>query len=221
MTVASTGSRRARIAAFAAVLVLASPGIFAFETWIERRDRGVVRQERDFSCGLAALATLLSTTGGSEVTENELLGELLGDRAHTAHRVKESASRIENGGVSFADLARLARVRGREAFGVRITPAALQRLRSPAIVALQVNGRAHFSVLRGLDENGVADLADPTWGNRRLSSIEFERAFLSGAGTALAPGTGRVLLVSTVAGGRAAASNAFSAPVPVYLAPRL
>ncbi|MEM9314390.1 MAG: cysteine peptidase family C39 domain-containing protein [Pseudomonadota bacterium] len=139
----------------------------AFQSWVERRDSGLVRQAYDFSCGLAALATLMNWHGVS-VTEAELLAEL-GDTWRTQQRR-----------ISFADLATLARRRGFLAQGVAVPTESLKGLRRPAIVALRTEGRDHFSVLRAVSPDGVALLADPTWGHRRMAEWTFRRA-LEGA----------------------------------------
>jgi predicted double-glycine peptidase len=146
-----------------------------------------VRQSRDYSCGLAALATVL-TRLGSPVSEEELLEEIArGDTIHPE--------------VSFSDLARLARERGFRALGVAIAPDLLPRLRGrPAIVALNVDGSAHFSVLRAAHADGAVWLADPSWGNRRLAGWEFERYFSANGER------GRVLLIVPSSTGEAGAS---------------
>lgn len=186
-----------------------------FETWVERRDHGVVRQERDFSCGLAALATILSWSVGESVTESELLRELLVQLETSTPRS------IAQGGVSFADLARLAAGRGHSVLGVEVPVAAFTTLRRPAIVALQADGQAHFSVLRAVDEDKVVWLADPTWGNRRLSMRQFERLFAHYPGAGPQEPRGRVLLVSSATPPPRTPDGFGDGPVPVYLAPRL
>jgi predicted double-glycine peptidase len=180
-----------------------------FESWVQLRDHGVVRQERDFSCGLAALATLLAADGEAGITESVLLSELEALHADAA------ISRIERGGVSFADLALLAQAHGRRAVGVQLPVSGLRRVRGPAIVALQVNGRPHFSLLRAVRPDGAVWLADPTWGNRRLSAPAFTRAF-SGA-----DGRGRALLVSAAAPDAAPLGERQGWLTSIYLAPRL
>ncbi|MEO1081431.1 MAG: cysteine peptidase family C39 domain-containing protein [Pseudomonadota bacterium] len=135
-----------------------------FQSWVERRDAGLVRQGYDFSCGLAALATLMSWQG-VRVSEAELLAEL-GD-----------SWRAENRSISFADLAMLARRLGFVAQGVAVPTESLKGLRRPAIVALRTEGRAHFSVLRAVAPDGAVLLADPTWGHRRVAAWAFRRAF--------------------------------------------
>jgi len=174
------------------VAMLATRAQFAnaFETWTEQRDRGVERQSLDYSCGLAALATLMSLGNPVRVTERDLLVQLADLRAAPDWRV------IEDRGVSFADLARLAALHGREALGLAVETRALQALKGAAIVALDLGGQAHFSVLKAVYPEGGVWLADPSWGNRRLGAWEFEALFAPNGGR------GRVLLVSPPDGAR-------------------
>jgi predicted double-glycine peptidase len=143
----------------------------------------VVRQARDFSCGIASLATLLRAWGIDAVTEAGLLRDLLAD----SERV--SARRLAQRGVSFAQLANLARRHGFSALGIDVATMDLQRLRHPVIVALDVGVGMHFSVLRGITASGAVLLADPSWGNRWLSAWEFRRYYEDDAGR------GRLLLI--------------------------
>lgn len=177
-----------------AVLALATAPAQAFETWVERRDAGVIRQSLDYSCGLAALATVLSDLG-TPVSEAELLSALFAGPASsqgdTPRRDADApvlsppaeapAPGAEHRDISFADLARLARQRGFSALGIAAPLETLKKLRVPAIVAMDIDGRAHFSVLRAVAHDGAALLADPSWGNRRLAAWEFERYALSDA----------------------------------------
>ena len=150
-------------------MALCAPrGVWAFDNWLTLRDAGVVRQQYDYSCGLAALATLLQLAG-EPITEDELLQTL-------AEHFPEHDP--QDGGVSMADLAWLAGVHGYPAGGFYLDEAALRELRQPVIVALSVNGRAHFSVLNSVDSQGVVHLADPSWGNRRVAAWEFSTLFV-------------------------------------------
>ena len=155
-----------------------------------RRDAEVVRQQRDYSCGLAALATLLRFDG-VHLDENELLEQLLEGRP---------GRRVDDGGVSLADLAWLAAQQGFPARGYYLDSAALRNLRQPVIVALEVNGRAHFSVLRSVSDDGVAHLADPSWGNHRVAAWEFSTMFSTENST---PGPDSSEAVAKAAPGRA------------------
>jgi len=140
----------------------------SFRNWVTLRDAGVVRQARDFSCGVAALATYLTYYLHHPVSEEELLGLL--DR-HGDDWALPADWREQ--GVSYAVLLQLARHYGLRGAGLAATPELLASLRVPAIVRLEVHGVAHFSVLRGIDDSGRVQLADPSWGNHRMNREAF------------------------------------------------
>ena len=164
-----------------------------FRNWRALRDAHLVRQERDFSCGLASLATLFTFYFGDVVGEESLLAQLfaLDDGDTEAHHRQH--------GVTLADLARLARQRGYRAAGLAVPIDALRGLRRPVLLSLNYRGLSHFSVLRGIDARGHVWLADPSWGNRQLSRAEFRSLFATQA-----DGRGRILLLGQRAGGVAA-----------------
>ena len=139
-----------------------------FRNWVTLRDTGVVRQERDFSCGIAALATYLTYYLQYPVTERELL-TLLDQRGDDWALPSDWREQ----GVSYAVLLQLAQHYGLQGAGMAVTPELLGSLMVPAIVRLEVHGVAHFSVLRGVDDSGQVQLADPSWGNHRMSREAF------------------------------------------------
>ncbi|GEM_PF-801894 len=171
-----------------------------FRNWKALRDAGVVRQERDFSCGLAALATLLTYYFDQPASEADLLARLglpdlealtntraAGNIAPAEH---ERRQQLQEQGVSLALLADLARQYGLRAQGVSIRPEALSRLSVPAIAYIEPDGEPHFTLIRGVDSYGNIQVADPSWGNRLFSAADFARVF-SVNGSA----SGRLLLV--------------------------
>lgn len=165
------------------------PCATAFEPWVARRDAGVVRQQRDFSCGTAALATLLTYHFLRPTTEAELLDALLGSLGSEG---------LQREGVSLRTLAALAEARGFTARGVAVRADALDALRAPAIAWLAPRGQPHFAVLRGISSAAV-ELADPARGNVRVSRPAFERDFIG------QDGRGRLLLLAAPAGATVAA----------------
>jgi predicted double-glycine peptidase len=139
------------------------------------RDRNVVKQRFDFSCGAAALATLLHYGFGERVTEGEVLDGLF-DLPSDA----EKADRRRTG-FSLLDLQRVAQARDYMAEGFRLTPAQLSMLDAPVIVFIEPRGYRHFAVLRGIRGDRVY-LADPSRGNIRMPAYTFLDSWLQDDG---------------------------------------
>lgn len=138
------------------------------ENWMSLRTRNVVMQDEDYSCGAAALATLLRFYWGYDVTEAELL-----DLIDSLLTDEEYADRVENG-LSMTDLRRAAVEAGFLASLRQIEPDDLVDLKIPVIVRIVKHDYEHFVVYRGMAGDRVF-LADPLRGNVRLSSAEFRR----------------------------------------------
>jgi hypothetical protein len=135
------------------------------------RDQNVVKQRFDFSCGAAALATLLRYGFGDSVTESQILVELfnlLSEEEKTAARSM---------GFSLLHLQRVAQARGYNAQGFRLEPEQLSMLGGPVIVFIEPRGYKHFAVLRGMSGDRVY-LADPSRGNIRLPAYSFLKSWL-------------------------------------------
>jgi len=140
----------------------------------ELRQANVVMQKWDISCGAAALATVLTYALDHPIAEETIARAMLRQQP-TPERIRQ------RGGFSFLDLKRFADQHGFRARAYRnLTLDHLRKLSSP-IVPIRVHGDAHFVVVRGIDDDGV-HLADPGFGNRRLSLAKFERAWLGGLG---------------------------------------
>jgi predicted double-glycine peptidase len=131
----------------------------------ERRFRNVVAQQLDYSCGAAALATLLRFHYGDQtISEHQIIVDMLktGD-----------ADRIRREGFSLLDLKRYAESRGYETKGFRIKAEVLERLAIPSITLINSRGYLHFVVLKGA-RDGTVYLADPAMGERNLPQGDFE-----------------------------------------------
>lgn len=144
-------------------------------SWKALRDKDVVRQRYDYSCGSAALATLLRYYFDDPVEERDILIGLL-DRMSP----EEIRDRVEKG-LSLLDLKRYAEQRGYQAVGVKLSLSALPQLKGPILIHLEKEEDKHFAVLKGVRGDRVY-LADPSRGNIRLSVERFAREW---SGTAL------------------------------------
>ena len=123
-----------------------------------------VRQHHDFSCGAAALATLLTFHFDAPMTEAEVFEQMwrAGDR-----------ELIRTQGFSLLDLKTFLSSRGYEADGFRVSLDELREARLPAIALITVEGYRHFVVVKGIREELVA-IGDPARGTRVLPRAEFE-----------------------------------------------
>ncbi len=139
------------------------------------RDQNLVRQRFDYSCGAAALATLLRHGFGEKVTEREILSGLFDLLAEDEKKV----SRKE--GFSLLDLQQVAQSRGYKAQGFRLSAEDLPELRGPVIVFIEPHGYKHFAVLKGIRGDRVY-LADPSRGNIRLPAYRFLDSWLDDNG---------------------------------------
>ena len=134
--------------------------------YIALRQRNIVMQQRDYSCGAACLATICQYYWGDDVTENMVLEAL--DQLLTA---AEADDRIKNG-LAMSDLRRAAVKLGYQSVVGTTTFAKLGEMKVPAIVGIRPMGHKHFVVLKGTFGDWVY-LADPIRGNIRMPAWEF------------------------------------------------
>lgn len=164
------------------------------KSWKTLRDAQVVKQDLDYSCGAAALATLLSEYYDQPVSEAALLKAM--DKG--------------DGRASFADMQRALPAFGFKAQGFAASYAQLARLKMPVVVYLKHRKDDHFSVLRGIDANTVW-LADPSLGNRTYSREQFLQMWETRSDDAGDAGLrGKFLAVLPLDAGKMAADGFFS-----------
>ena len=130
------------------------------------RDQYVVKQKLDYSCGSAAMATLLRYYFGDRTSEEAILEKLFAPLSEKEKKVKAKR------GFSLLDLRNVAQGLGYEAAGFKLSAQQLSRLSAPVIVHLEGDGYKHFAVLRGMSWRRVY-LADPARGNLRMSLDRF------------------------------------------------
>lgn len=138
------------------------------KSWKDKQTERVVMQERDYSCGAAALATLLKYHWGDEVTETQVLVEVV--KLLTADELRE---RVQNG-LSLTDLRRAAVKMNYQATIGKLEFDKLKETKIPLVVGIVINNFDHFVVYRGSDDTYVY-LADPARGNVRVPAQEFVR----------------------------------------------
>ena len=126
------------------------------QSWKTLRDARIVKQDLDYSCSAASLATLLNEFYGQSVTEEALLKAM--DKGDLR--------------ASFEDMQKALPQFGFKAQGFAASYEQLMRLKAPVVVYLKHRKDDHFSVLRGINESTVW-LADPSLGNRTYSKEQF------------------------------------------------
>lgn len=162
--------------AFVTFIVLASQlatsahadGAPQVRSMLESRQRDVVLQKFDLSCGAAALATILKYQHGESLTEREVAIGLISRDIYIAD---PDVLRMRQG-FSLLDMSRYTESLGYEAEALgQVAFDDLPGL-APAIVPVRLNGYNHFVVFRGALEDTVL-LADPAFGNRTMSKDRF------------------------------------------------
>jgi predicted double-glycine peptidase len=136
------------------------------DNYIAIRNRNIVMQQRDFSCGAACLATICTYYWGVPTNEEMVLRPL--DELLTR---EEADDRIENG-LAMSDLRRAAVKMGYQSVVGKTTFNKLGELKVPVIVGIQPGGHKHFVVLKGAFGDYVY-FADPIRGNIRMPNWEF------------------------------------------------
>ena len=137
----------------------------------DRRFATVVRQNYDFSCGSAALATLLRFHYDRAVDEQTTF---LGMWAKGDQRL------IRKSGFSLLDMKRYLGAVGLSADGYQVSLAQIRQTRIPGIALIETGGYKHFVVIKGVVPGLAGEtvlLGDPATGLRRMSGPEFIKAW--------------------------------------------
>jgi len=132
-------------------------------SWRDIPFRTVVRQQYDYSCGSAAVATMLRFHYGLAVNEAEVFQSMYerGDQA-----------RIRSVGFSMLDMRTYLESRGFRADGLRLSLDRLATLNVPAIALITHDNYRHFVVVKGVSADRVL-VGDPTFGLQTYSREEF------------------------------------------------
>jgi uncharacterized protein len=133
----------------------------------ELRFKRTVQQQYDFSCGSAALATLLTYHYEDRVRENEVFMGMYrnGDQ-----------DKIRHEGFSLLDMKNYLERRGYQADGFKLSLNKLRAIGVPAIVLITSHGYKHFTVVKGVSDQEVL-LGDPALGGRVMERSEFEASW--------------------------------------------
>lgn len=149
----------------------AGSGSFSVKTMSmkERQFRYTERQQYDFSCGSAALATLLTHHYGDPVKEAAV---------YTTMWNKGDQAKIRKEGFSMLDMKRFLQSRGYAADGYRTSLEKLGKVGVPAIVLIRDGAYNHFVVVKGVRDGKIA-FGDPAQGARVMDQAQFERMMIN------------------------------------------
>ena len=150
----------------------------------------IVHQAFDYSCGSAALTTILQYHLGLNVTEKDAMEGML------EHGEKEKI--IARRGFSLLDMKRYVATLGSDSGGFRATMEDLVKLGQPAIVPIDYAGFKHFVVVKGVRDDRVF-IADPSAGNIAFSVGEFAKLWDKGTLFVIYPSKTRPAVQSSLA----------------------
>jgi len=136
----------------------------------EVKYRNTIHQRYDFSCGSAAVATLLTYQYNYPVNERAVFEQMYthGDR-----------TKINKEGFSLLDIKLYLQSIGFDADGFHANLAQLQQANLPAIVLIEDRGYHHFVVVKGVRYGRVL-LGDPARGTRAIPMGRFDQLWRNG-----------------------------------------
>ncbi|GGA45850.1 C39 family peptidase [Dyella nitratireducens] len=136
----------------------------------EVKYRNTIHQKYDFSCGSAAVATLLTYQYNYPVNEQVVFEQMYvhGDR-----------KKINKEGFSLLDIKLYLESLGFEADGFHANLQQLQQANLPAIVLIEDRGYHHFVVIKGVRYGRVL-VGDPARGTRAIPEDRFDGLWKNG-----------------------------------------
>ncbi len=134
---------------------------------VDQKFTAVIRQQYDFSCGSAALATLLRYHYDFAVGE---------DDAFRGMWAKGDTTQIRRVGFSLLDMKRWLASHGLTADGYKVPLDKVARTGVPGIALISIKNYRHFVVVKGIHDGRVL-LGDPSTGITIMPQAEFEKAW--------------------------------------------
>ncbi|WP_460123547.1 C39 family peptidase [Pseudomonas sp. S2_C03] len=133
----------------------------------ERKFVDLVQQKTDFSCGAAALATILRQAYWLDVSEDQIIEGML---AHADQNL------VRTQGFSMLDMKKYVESLGMRARGYRVAPETLNDIKIPVVVLMDVRGYKHFVVLQRVNRGWVY-VGDPVLGHKRYKVDDFVKGW--------------------------------------------
>ena len=135
----------------------------------ESKFQATLKQQYDFSCGSAAVATLLTHHYGYPITEQAVFEEMF---------ARGDQQKIRQEGFSLLDMKRFLEEKGFQADGFEKTLDELKTAKLPAIVLIKENGYYHFVVIKGIQDGRIL-IGDPSQGTRAVARSSFEAIWVN------------------------------------------
>jgi predicted double-glycine peptidase len=148
-------------------------------SWRDIPFRTVVRQQHDYSCGSAALATLLTYHYGVQTTEAD---------AFKAMYEKGDQEKIRKVGFSMLDMKHYLADHGLKASGYKMNLDEVAQAKTPVIALINIGVYRHFVVIKGVDPKSVL-IGDPALGLKTVPREVFSKMW-NGIALALDPPAG-------------------------------
>jgi len=125
----------------------------------------VVKQAFDYSCGSAALATILDYDLGEHLTERQVINGML--------RFGDSKKIAERRAFSLLDMKKFVKVLGYKGVGYKADIDDLKNLGRPCIIPITIYNYRHFVVFRGIYKGHIF-VADPCRGASSFTLQQFK-----------------------------------------------
>ena len=142
------------------------PGTMINKNIVSMREQhfiNMVPQQTDFSCGAAALATIMNYAYNFNLTEADVIEGML--------KVSDPQL-VQSKGFSLLDIKNYVETLGLRGRGYSVNPEILDRIKIPTIALLDIRGYKHFVVLKTATQDKVY-IADPALGNRVMDRQDF------------------------------------------------
>jgi uncharacterized protein len=133
----------------------------------ERKFSDLVQQKTDFSCGAAALATILRQAYWLDVNEEQIIEGMLSHSDQELVRVQ---------GFSMLDMKRYVESIGLRARGYRVATETLSEIKIPVVVLMDIRGYKHFVVMQRV-QKGWVYIGDPVLGHKRYKVDDFVKGW--------------------------------------------
>ncbi|WP_418380948.1 C39 family peptidase [Vibrio scophthalmi] len=146
-----------------------SRGVFSVpvKSYKEMLFGDVVRQQYDFSCGSAAVASLLTYHYDNPADENTIFKVMF---------EKGDQSKIKKSGFSLLDMKLYLESLGYQADGFNVPLEKMRELGVPGITLVNFDGYMHFVVIKGMNNHSVI-LGDPSRGTIQMRYEKFSQYY--------------------------------------------